>query len=171
MKKSFIGIIVLCTVLVFSLNSCEIVLNQEDGTPEEENETEKLYVKFENEASSTHTITNIRLMHMGVAGDIGEPNGNWGENILTDNQTIAPGEHKFFTLDIPNLHYCYCHIGVDDGNGNEIMLQEQDGVNGGMLPTITHWGSHDRTVGVTIRYDQELNRIYITGYGDSAGIQ
>jgi hypothetical protein len=134
-------------------------------------EEDKLHVKFINEAGSSYTITYIQLQAMGKAGETPEPSGDWSENILENGQTLAPGEHKFFNLKIPNLHWSQYRVGVDDRNGGEIMLHLQQNYQAEWEPSITHWGSDDRTVGVSVLYDQSSGLIHILGYSDFAGIE
>lgn len=151
--------------------SLTIVLSLWGCSSPTDSEEENLYVKFINDASSLYEITNIQLQAMGVSGDgVGTPSGIWSENILKDGKTIAPGNHEFFTLDIPNQHWSQYRLGVDDGKGNEIMLHLQEGYIGQWTPSITHWGSHERTVSVHIAYNQSVGFIYVSGYMDNAGI-
>jgi len=146
------------------LVSCDLLSN------DDKKKDDKLHVKFINEAASTYTITTIQLQAMGKSGETPEPSGVWSDNILENGQTIAPGEHEFFNLKIPNLHWSEYRLGVDDGNGNEIMLHQQQNYQAQWQPSITHWGSDDRTAGVTVLYDQNAGLIYISGYSDFAGI-
>jgi len=53
---------------------------------------------------------------------------------------------------------------VDDGKGNIVLVGENS-----ELP-ITHWGSNERTVGVTILYNTDSNSIWVSGWSDFAGI-
>ncbi len=135
-----------------------------------------LHVKFINDSTSTHTITTIQLKAMGKVDDENAVADTvWGADILEERQNIAPGEHRFFDLNIPNLHYCIYCLGVDDGTGKEVFLDEQPEYNEDnvfiLIPTITHWGSDDRTVSVRLAYNQEKNLIYIGGWEDFAGIE
>ena len=53
------------------------------------------------------------------------------------------------------------------------MLHLQDGYtlpDVGELP-ITHWGSDERTVGVSVTFDETSNLIYVNGWSDFAGIE
>ena len=133
---------------------------------------DELYVKFGNNSNSEYTITSIELMAMGKAGEeTSSPSGVWSDNLLEEGQTIMPGEHRFFTLEIPNLHYSQYRLGVDNGQGAEIMLHLQEGYSAELSPaTITHWGSDERTVGVSVVYNEESNLIVINGWSDWAGI-
>lgn len=141
------------------------------SSPTDSDKEDNLYVKFINDVNSLYVITNIQLQAMGIAGDsVSTPSGTWSENILEDGKTIAPGNHEFFTLDIPNQRWSQYRLGVDDGNGNEIMFHLQEGYESQLTPSITHWGSAERTVSVHIIYDQPNDLIYITGYSDWAGI-
>ena len=100
------------------------------------------------------------------------PAGEWSGNILPDDKTVSPGEHLFFTLNIPTGHQSQFRLGVKDENGNRIMLHTQSGYSDIQLAgTITHWGSDERSVDVTVLRDQESDLIIISGYSDWAGIQ
>ncbi len=140
-------------------------------SPTDSEEADTLYVKFINEAQSGYIITNIQLQAMGKADEDPSPSGVWSKNILQDTVAIAPGEHKFFTLNIPNLHWSQYRLGVSDGQGGTIMLHEQEGFTSAWVLPITHWGSDERTVSVHLAYDQTGNFIYVSGYTDMAGIE
>lgn len=111
-------------------------------------------------------------MAMGDAGEANPtPSGEWSANILANGDTIAPGEFVFFTLEIPNLHWSQYRLGVLDETGNHIMLHEQPGYPGdAMAGSITHWGSDERSVSVTVIRDQDSGLITVSGYSDWAGI-
>ena len=129
-----------------------------------------LYVKFINSAASEYTITSIQLQAMGQAGETTTPGGTWSDNILKNGKTLIPGAFEFFTLDIPSLHYCIYRLGVDSGDGTEILLYEQDNYQG-LEPTITHWGSDERTVEVTVIYDESYDQVLVNGWSDWSGIE
>lgn len=135
-----------------------------------EEKPDTLYVKFNNAAASHFTITTIQLQAMGVAGETAQPSGTWSENILTEGKKIAPGAHEFFTLPIPNLNWSEYRLGVDDGQGNEVMLHLQEGYAPSWQLPITHWGSDERTVEVTVVRNQENGLIIVTGWSDFSGI-
>ena len=153
------------TSLALTIAGCDLGSDPDDKNDE-------LYVKFENDSSSVYTITSIELMAMGKAGEeTSSPSGVWSDNILKGGTTIAPGEYHFFTLEIPNLHYSQYRLGVDNGDGTEIMLHLQEGYTPELSPpTITHWGSDDRTVGVYVVYSEYSDQIVINGWSDWAGI-
>ncbi len=130
---------------------------------------ESLHVKFINSPSSQYTITSVQLQHMGPADDPA-PSGSWGEDIFESGQKLAPGAHAFFDLDIPNKAYCVYRLGVENGDGTELMLHTQQNYSG-LEPTITHWGSDERTVEVTVIYDQYSGHIQVSGWSDWAGIE
>jgi len=155
----------LLSIFVLLLTSCDLLTNKDDE------QDDKLYVKFINAQSSLYTITNIQLQPMGKAGETSQPSGTWSDNILTNGATITPSGHEFFDLDIPNLNWSQYRLGVDDGSGNEIMLYLQPGYQSQWELPITHWGSDERTVSVTISYNASTELIYVTGYFDSAGIE
>ena len=138
---------------------------------EEETEKDTLYVKFINDPESSYTITCIRLLNMGPAGEQMEPVGEFGANILTNGARIAPGEHKFFTLDIPNTHYAYYRLTVDDGSGNQIYLFDQEGYEASWDGPITHWASDVRQVEVTVGLDALSGLIVVKGWAEWAWIE
>lgn len=168
MKKKFLHLSLLF-VVVFLFSSCESVLNSVDDDADAE--VEKLHVKFINTESSEYTIKTIQILIMGVAGDLAEPNGEFSNNILPEGSTIAPGEFTFFDLEIPNSYYSYCRLGVIDELGNSILLNEQEGYSNLYEGTITHWGSHDRTVDATIVTNKNTGNIMVSGWGEWAGIE
>lgn len=159
--KSLFFIIFLFVALV----SCEEIKD------EIENEDDTLYVKFENDAGSEYTITSIRILLMGKAGDvIPIPDGEFSENILAQGQTIAPGAHVFLTLDIPNLDYALYRLTVDNGQGTQIYLFDQTGYEDLYDGTITHWGGDERTVFARVIWDESAQYIYVQAWGDNVGI-
>ena len=150
-----------------------VILSCDMGSDPDEDKPDELYIKFINNEASEYTITSIELMAMGKADEASSsPSGVWSDNILSEGQTIAPGSHRFFTLEIPNLHYCQYRLGVDNGQGFQIMLHLQDGYSSESIspPTITHWGSDERTVGVTVVNSSYSDLIVISGWSDWAGI-
>lgn len=163
MNKKLLQSLLVLLVLTMGFIGCE-----EDDVEDLKKDT--LYVMFENNLESEYTITGIQLLLMGVAGDMDEPVGEFGENILEDGATIVPGGHTFFTLDIPNLHYAYYRLTVDNGDGDQILICNQTGNSNSYDGTITHWGSDERTVSVTIKTDQYSGLIWIQSWSDWAGI-
>lgn len=156
----------IATVLtVFALlNGCE-----DSSTDSDTAEPEKLKVKFENNASSDYTIISVLVQPMGKSNESTEPVGDWSSNVLPDGIKLAPGENTIFDLEIPNLHWSRYRLGVEDNEGNEIMLHEQNGYTESDLP-ITHWGSDERTVSVTVVYHESSGLIMVNGWSDFAGI-
>ena len=148
--------------LLFFIQACE--------TTEVESKPETLYVKFENNPNSVVTITSILIQHMGKAGESTTPSGDWSSNIIKDDEKIEPGQHLFFTLEIPNLHWVRYRLGVDDGTGQEIFLHEQPNYQESDLP-ITHWGGDDRTVTVEIRKNETSGMYYVGSWMESVGIE
>ena len=162
MKKWIIksGLLVILAIFTASLNSCEdFFLDDVD----DDETIDELYVKFCNESSSLFTITSIEVRPRGPVEGDQTPAENWSSNILTTDTTIEPGGHVFFTLEIPNLHWAEYRLKVDDGEGNIVDVVSED------LP-ITHWGDDERTVGVTISYNESTSTPYASGYSDFAGI-
>ena len=79
--------------------------------------------------------------------------------------------HFFFTLDLPAGEWVEYRLGVDNGQGVTVMLYDQPGYDGFTNLPITHWGSDDRSVEVTITYNHDSNTINVTGWSDFSGIQ
>jgi hypothetical protein len=136
---------------------------------EESNAPSTLYVKFTNDAASPFAITNIQLLPRGKAGETSAPGTNWSANILTNGKKIAPGQSEYFTLEIPNLNWSQYRLGVER-NGIEVMLHTQEGYISEYELPITHWGSDQRSVSVTLRLNTQTNNVEIAGYSDFAGI-
>lgn len=162
MNKKLLQSLLVLLVLTLGFISCEDDIEDLDK--------DNLYVKFENDSNSEYTITGIQLLLMGESGELNEPDGEFGENILKDGATIVPGGHNFFTLDIPNSHYAYYRLTVDNGTGAQILLYSQPEYTNSYDGTITHWGADDRTVSVTIKADQTSGVIWVQGWSDWAGI-
>lgn len=135
----------------------------------EEDVVEMLEVKFINSAESDYTITTVEVQPMGKSQESTTPTGDWSDNVLPAGTPLAPGESATFDLPIPNLHWSRYRLGVLNGEGAEIMLHEQTGYQEGDLP-ITHWGSDERTVEVTVVQHQSSDLIYVTGWSEFAGI-
>lgn len=161
---STVQLIILFSILLMGSVGCDLLVNEDDS------KTDLLHVMFSNDSSSTYTITSIQLQAMGKADQPAEPSGEWGENILPAGTRLAPGSYTFFDLEIPNLHWSQYRLGVDDGNGNNVILPEQPGYDQTELP-ITHWGSDDRTVSVTLVYNPYSKLIEWSGWTDFAGIE
>ncbi len=164
MKKLFIYVLAL--FFISSFGACT-----EDDTEKLEDELaeESLYVQFKNSTESTVSISSIELRARGVVDGSDTPS-EWTTNILTDGKLIAAGESVFITLSIPNTHWAEYRLGVTNGDGVQTMLYDQAEGNGmGELP-ITHWGSDDRSVSVTVKYNASTEVYYITSWTDFAGI-
>ncbi|MCB0283372.1 MAG: hypothetical protein H6627_13725 [Calditrichae bacterium] len=157
------------TKLLMFLITLLIFINCSSITDSDSEKDDTLYVKFTNSSSSQYTITSIELQAMGKADETAVPSGTWSENILKDGKKLAPGEFDFFTLDIPTLHFSVYRLGVDTGNGTQLLLYTQENYQG-LEPTITHWGSDDRTVEVTVIYDQSSSQVVVNGWSEWAGI-
>lgn len=160
MKRSFykLALILITCCVVFS--SCD-----------DEKENDKLLVKFVNNVDSEYSITSIRLLQMGKAGVHETPEGEFGDNILENGRILTPGDSEMFKLDIPNLHYAYYRLTVTDGLGNFIYLYDQTNYEDLWDGPITHWGGDDRTVTVTLKWDEDLNMIYVQMWSDIVGIE
>lgn len=162
MKKSVFSFPLWIVTSLLLMVSCEILPDNDE--PQEEESVSTLYVKFINEAASEYTITNIQVRPRGSAQNITDPTEPWSGNILPENTRIEPGNHVFFELEIPNLHWSQYRLLVDDGSGNIVVVGENS-----ELP-ITHWGSDDRTVGVTLKYDEYAKTIWVSGWSEFARI-
>ena len=166
LQKKLVLFISLITVLVLSgIISCESSTDSED-------QPDLLRVKFTNDSLSAYTISIIQLQPMGRAGESTDPAADWGDNILAEGARLAPGEMEFFNLEIPNLHWSRYRLGVISSNGDEIMLHEQTGYQPDLSdPSITHWGSDERTVSVTVVDNLSTGFIDIASWSDFAGIE
>lgn len=162
MKKSVFNLPIWMFTILFAMISCEIL--PENDEPQEDEPVSKLYVKFINESASEYTITNLQVRPRGSAQTSTDPTEPWSGNILPESTRIEPGTHVFFELEIPNLHWSQYRLLVDDGTGTIVVVGENS-----ELP-ITHWGSDDRTVGVTLKYDEYSKNIWVSGWSDFAGI-
>jgi hypothetical protein len=160
---NYLKYIAMAAIAVFTMASCEI-------TDDNDSEKDSLYVKFMNEQASQYTITTLQIRNRGSVDAQLEPTEPWGENILKNGQRIAPGEHIYFNLDLPNGHWAEYRLGVDNGNGVEVMLYDQPNYDGFTNLPITHWGSDKRTVSVTITYNNSNQTITVSGWSDWAGI-
>ncbi|MBN1650928.1 MAG: hypothetical protein JW857_06345 [Bacteroidales bacterium] len=162
MKKP-ITLLLGLVLISFSFNSCT-------KTTEEENQvSSNLHVKFINDSGSQYTINTIEIRSRGLVSAENQPIGAWGSNLLTNGLTLAPGASTFFDLPIPNLHWSEYRIGVDNG-GTTVMVEENPNVGVDAGYPITHWGSDDRTVSITVQYNASYDVIYVSGWSDWAGI-
>ncbi len=164
-KASLLTLLFVFTSIFYG---CEGIFDDE---PDNETTEESLYVKFLNEGASQYTITTIQVRPRGSVTNPVDPTDNWGDNLLKDGLTLAPGAHTFLTLDIPAGHWSEYRLGVEDGSGNQIMLHEQTNYSGMTDLPITHWGGDTRTVSVTIVYDQYTDMIVVNGWSDFVGIE
>lgn len=163
MKKPLILLIGL-VLISFSFNSCTKTTDEDDPV------VGNLHVKFINESASEYTITTIETRSRGLVSGTDQPIGAWGSNLLVGGLTLAPGASTFFDLPIPNLHWSEYRIGVDNG-GTTVMIEENANVGVDAGYPITHWGSDDRTVGITVKYNAAYDVIYVSGWSDWAGIE
>ena len=163
--QKILNVTLIALIAIFTLSACSLITDPDDD------KKDKLQVKFLNDSDSQYTITTIELKDMGPAGETSEPSGTWGSNILDTGQRIAPGDSVYFKLDIPQGDWSAYRLGVDRGDGTEVMLHEQPNYVPWTTPSITHWGSDDRTVSVNIRFDQYSGLIEIGGWTDFAGIE
>lgn len=128
-----------------------------------------LHVEFLNSADSEFTITNVQMISHGNAGEVDEgPIGEWSGNIIPNSQQLAPGQMVEMDLAIPNLFKYMYRIQVLDENNNLVWVHEQEGYEGDGGGSITHWGSHNRYVYVTVVRNVSSGLIYIQGWGDNA---
>lgn len=165
MNKFFILII----IAGFIFTGCEINTPALTNTDEQEQTTSKLAVWLYNDAVSAYSITSIQTLVMEKAGgEYIEPNGTFSANYLNSNEKIAPGDSIFFEVEMPNLYYAYCNLGVDDGNGNTIILTQQENYPNAYDGTITYWGSDRRQVFVTLKQDTYYGYIRPMSWGEWA---
>ncbi|OFX88823.1 MAG: hypothetical protein A2W99_04980 [Bacteroidetes bacterium GWF2_33_16] len=161
MKKTLFRLFFLFAVFSFTFVSCE----------DDEEKEDSLYVKFINMPESGFTITGIRLLNMGEAGVHEDPVGEFGDNILKNGATIVPGEHKFFTLNIPSLYYAYYRLTVYNGEGVQVYLYDQEGYEASWDGPITHWGSDERQVEVTLGIDDITGNIVVKSWAEWSWIE
>jgi hypothetical protein len=125
-----------------------------------------LSVQFFNDANSDYSITTIEIRSRGLIGEEDQVIGTWESNLLSGGLVLDPGSSTSFNLDIPSLEWGEYRIGVDDGNGNTVMVMTDQGVGiQGALP-ISHVGSNNRTVSVVVKYDTDNDIIYISSWSD-----
>ena len=160
---NYLKYIAVTVIAIFLMASCEI-------NDDNDSKKDSLYVKFINEQASQYTITTLQTRNRGAVDTQLEPTEPWGENILKNGQRIAPGEHIYFSLDLPDGHWAEYRLGVDNGNAVEVMLYDQPNYDGFTNLPITHWGSDKRTVSATIIYDNSNQTITVSGWSDMAGI-
>ena len=167
MKNNYLAFTLPFLFLVVFMSSCE-----KEAEDEPETNDPKLHIEFMNSSDSEYTINVLQIRAHGKAGEASSPPiGDWSGDILQGE--LAPGSIHVMDLAIPNLHWSEYRLGVIDGDGNSIMLHEQagwtyDDAMGTYGPPITHWGSDKRLVYVTLKYNQSVDRIIITGWGDNA---
>lgn len=132
----------------------------------------RLYVKFVNNPESQYTITSLQYKNAGAVTAGLNPTGEWSDNLLKANQSLKPGEHAFFFVNIPRQYWAICRIGVYDTVAKQtVYINDQPGFdNYWIKPTITHWGGDERTVKVTLEFRTDENKIVPTFWGDWAGI-
>ena len=162
--NSFFGYLFLSSIVFIAFNGCNL-LDSND-----EKKEDRLYVKFYNDSTSEYTITSIELQAMGVAGEAEQPSGEWSANVLSDGTEIEPGSFTYFYADIPGQHWSKYRISVKDSSGSITALHEQNGYTETELP-ITHWGSDERTVSITVVRSVFSNLIDVTQWMEWAGIE
>lgn len=163
MKVQQLFLSALVVFSIISLNSCDIF--SDVANPENTQTEDLLHVKFTNDSLSLYTITSIELRSRGAVENLDSPIGEWGDNLLAENQTLIPGATFYFDADIPSGEWSQCRLSIDNGNGSVILIGEDSELS------ITHWGSNDRTVGVVLSYDQYSDNIYVSGWSEWAGIE
>ena len=152
-------------ILFFGTSACNLLDSNDDEKKDD------LYVQFNNDSISLYTITSIELLAIGRADETPDLSGTWTSNMLEGIGEIPPGGQQYFHADIPNLHRCYYRLGVKTVGGATMMLQDQTHYVSDVYPTLTHWGSDERTVTVTIIEDTDNNLVYINGWSEWAGIE
>jgi len=154
---------VLAALVLTATTSCSFL----DKDESENTKDNLLSVIFTNDSTSAYPITSIELRDMGFL-PAPSPSNKWGTNILGDD-TLFPGEHFAFILDLPTQHFNQFRLAVLDSTGTEIHLHEQTGWNDTTVQgTITHWGSDFRNVKVTIAKNIPDSLIYISYSEDYA---
>ncbi|MEN9444776.1 MAG: hypothetical protein RIS47_1666 [Bacteroidota bacterium] len=140
--------------------ACELSL-------EDDADSNSLTVLFENGSDSQYTITGIQLRPRGSMTNLTVPTTTWTPNILND-RSLAPGETIMLDLEIPNREWSQYKLTVVDGNGTSVVVAPSDEATNEM--SISHWGSDQRTVSVSVKYNTVLKTIYVSGWSDFAGI-
>lgn len=158
--------ILLASALILIAVSCK-----DDDNPLTPENNSSLLVKFVNDTSSVKTITSLIVQPMGDAKDYSAtPAGDWSADIFDANEKLTPGSSKTFTLNIPNQHWSRYRVAIEQDDGSELWLHEQDGVDIGN-PSITHWGGDTRTVIISIAYFEQEDYYYIGSWSDFVGIE
>ncbi|HPD95741.1 MAG: hypothetical protein H6537_02880 [Bacteroidales bacterium] len=163
-KQRTISLLLMIALFLTGTIACDSLFNTDDDS------TDSLYVKFCNDKESTYTITSLEIRNRGKVDSNEDPVQDWSENYLKNGETLAPGDSIYFTLNLPSGEWAEYRIGVDNGNGSQVMLYDQENYDGLTDLPITHWGSDERTVSVTILFDQYSNVVSVKGWSDWAGI-
>jgi hypothetical protein len=132
----------------------------------EKEETDKLDVRFQNEAASEYTITRLEIRQRGSVNKNQLPTDSWSENLLKNGISLAPGNQINLTLSIPEGHWAEYRVWVDN-DGTELMLYDQPNYSGFRDLPITHWGSDSRYVSVIIKYNISNDQIEVVGWTDN----
>lgn len=152
--------------LLFTLQNCDVLDTDDD---DDAKVTDTLFVVFVNDVNSVAPVYYFSYQAMGKAGDAGTPSGNWSNNVIPNNTTVAPGGSVSFTLKIPNTHFARYRLGIVDTLGNKILLHEQPNYQEPNTP-VTHWGADTRTISTRIMKSETTGNYYTSGYSDWAGI-
>jgi len=127
-----------------------------------------LHVEFMNEANSDVSIVIVEMRAHGKAGEAGGPTGYWTSNVLPSGTVLAPGQSVKMDLSIQDLYWSEYRLGVQLADGTTIMLHEQEGWIERVGPPITHLGSDNRKVAVSVRYNEESAIYFIESWSDWA---
>lgn len=144
--------------MLFTVSACNTVLPDPDPEPE------ILRVKFINESAAV-TITSIELQARGSSTNPDPKTNNWSEQMIATD--LTPGEHTFFDAEIPNLHWSQYRLWLSNNEGGEYLLVQSET----MELSITHWGSNERTVSVTLRVDESTGIVGVSAWSEWAGIE
>jgi len=165
-------------ILLFAISFLAFSCNDDKNEPTNPDDNltgdkDRLYVKFVNNQESMYTITSLQYKNAGLVTSGLNPTGEWSDNLLKTNQTLKPGEHTFFLINIPRQYWAVCRIGVYDSVSKQtIFINDQPGFSDYWIkPTMTHWGGDSRTVKVTLVFRNDENMIVPTSWSDWTGIE
>ncbi|NQT60656.1 MAG: hypothetical protein HQ557_16915 [Bacteroidetes bacterium] len=128
-----------------------------------------LSVMFYNYSTSEYDILSIQLKKYDDSRGINKPTDSWGPNLIPSGESLAPDEHFFFDVEIPNLKECQYRITINDPIDGDIIIDHSPSGSEDLPLLITHWGSAKRTVGVLVKFDDYFYDGYVvSGWNDSA---
>lgn len=164
----------LLIITVFLMCACDEEDNKTTNNPDDlpKGDRYNLFVKFINDSFSKYSITSLQYLNLGPVTSGMNPQGDLSDNLLKPNQVLKPGDHTFFFVKIPRQYWALCKIGVYDSVSQKtIIINDQPGFPDYWIkPTITHWGSDERTIEVRLEYSTYDQMIVPMHWGDYSGI-